>query len=132
MKIICNVKFCKKNLIKLFYFLLVLQGLPLSDERRQEQRHSSVYTSSWRFATQRRFAFVRLIVWAKSWSCLCPDHLLQSRKRVCLVRPWSQSDTRPFHLVLYLSGWPVGAVLAQACHAATAAIHLFYRKYFGN
>ena len=27
-----------------------------------------------------------------------------------------------------VSGWPVGAVLAQACHAATAAIHLFYRN----
>merc|ERR1712059_188184 len=25
-----------------------------------------------------------------------------------------------------MGGWPVGAVLAQACHAATAAIHLFY------
>ncbi|PAA81177.1 hypothetical protein BOX15_Mlig017504g1, partial [Macrostomum lignano] len=23
-------------------------------------------------------------------------------------------------------GWPSGAVMAQACHAATAAIHLFY------
>lgn len=23
--------------------------------------------------------------------------------------------------------WPVGAVLAQACHAVTAAIHLFYK-----
>ena len=23
-------------------------------------------------------------------------------------------------------GWPLGAVMAQACHAATAAIHLFY------
>ena len=25
-------------------------------------------------------------------------------------------------------GWPVGALLAQACHATTAAIHQFYEK----
>lgn len=30
--------------------------------------------------------------------------------------------------LLLKEAWPVGAVLAQACHAATAAIHLFYRK----
>ena len=23
-------------------------------------------------------------------------------------------------------GWPVGALVAQACHASTAAIHMFY------
>ena len=28
--------------------------------------------------------------------------------------------------LLLTEGWPVGAVLAQACHAATAAIHLHY------
>ena len=85
MKIICNVKFCKKNLIKLFYFLLVLQGLPISDERRQEQRHSPVYSSSWRFATQRRFAFVRLMVWVKSWSRLChPSVTVTKESLSCL------------------------------------------------
>ena len=31
--------------------------------------------------------------------------------------------------LLLREGWPVGAVLAQACHAATAAIHLFYRQW---
>jgi len=25
-------------------------------------------------------------------------------------------------------GWPLGAVMAQACHAATAAIHNHYRR----
>ena len=30
--------------------------------------------------------------------------------------------------LLLREGWPVGAVLAQACHAATAAIHLYYRN----
>ena len=29
--------------------------------------------------------------------------------------------------LLLTEGWPLGAVIAQACHAATAAIHLFYR-----
>jgi len=28
--------------------------------------------------------------------------------------------------LLLKEAWPVGAVLAQACHAASAAIHLFY------
>jgi len=28
--------------------------------------------------------------------------------------------------LLLKQGWPLGAVMAQACHAATAAIHLFY------
>jgi len=28
--------------------------------------------------------------------------------------------------LLLKEGWPVGAVMAQACHAATASIHLFY------
>jgi len=28
--------------------------------------------------------------------------------------------------LLLKEGWPVGAVIAQACHAATASIHLFY------
>jgi len=28
--------------------------------------------------------------------------------------------------LLLKEGWPVGAVMAQACHAATAAIHLYY------
>ena len=32
--------------------------------------------------------------------------------------------------LLLREGWPVGAVLAQACHAATAAIHLHYRDTF--
>ena len=32
--------------------------------------------------------------------------------------------------LLLREGWPVGAVLAQACHAATAAIHLYYRSHF--
>ena len=30
--------------------------------------------------------------------------------------------------LLLKEAWPMGAVLAQACHAATAAIHLFYRN----
>ena len=30
--------------------------------------------------------------------------------------------------LLARQGWPLGAVLAQACHAATAAIHLYYRQ----
>jgi len=30
--------------------------------------------------------------------------------------------------LLLKEGWPVGAVMAQACHAATAAIHLYYRQ----
>lgn len=25
-------------------------------------------------------------------------------------------------------GWPTGALIAQACHACTAAIHLFYSE----
>ena len=32
--------------------------------------------------------------------------------------------------LLLTEGWPMGAVIAQACHAATAAIHLFYRSRF--
>jgi len=28
--------------------------------------------------------------------------------------------------LLARQGWPLGALLAQACHAATAAIHLHY------
>ena len=30
--------------------------------------------------------------------------------------------------LLARQGWPLGALLAQACHAATAAIHLHYRQ----
>ena len=30
--------------------------------------------------------------------------------------------------LLLKEAWPMGAVLAQACHAATAAIHLFHRN----
>jgi hypothetical protein len=34
--------------------------------------------------------------------------------------------------LLAKQAWPLGAVLAQACHAATAAIHLFYRQGAGG
>ena len=41
-------------------------------------------------------------------------------------------------IAIYIAqAWPIGAVIAQACHAATAAIHLNYQdestqKYLGD